>query len=319
MDSFNHYTVLKKETIDSLELKRGDHVIDCTAGGGGHLSLALEKVGPDGSVHAFDRDSHAIGFLTSKFSQYLDQNRLYLYHTQFSNLTNEIPKELEVRGILADLGVSSPQIDNKHRGFSFLNDGPLDMRMSPERGEMKAADFIATATEEQLEKVFREFGEEPKSKFVARAIVQERQKQAITSTLQLAEIVSNSIHYKTKSKKHPATKVFQALRIYINDELKEVSSLLEKAFNLLSPGGRMAIITFHSLEDRLVKRFYQQKAGRNNNNAFLKQLPLVQEEMDKLMNIQGRIIKPFPMTPSTHEIHENPRSRSAKLRILEKL
>ena len=311
---------MKTETVESLNLSSGDHVIDCTAGGGGHTALLLKKVFPDGHVSAFDRDHTAISSLEKKFQTDISENKLKLYHTNFSEIGHVFSHlETKIKGIIADLGVSSPQIDNSERGFSFMKDGPLDMRMSPESGGPTAADILATADQYLLEKIFRDYGEEPKSKFVAKAIIEYRKVQPIVSTLQFAKIVSDSIHYKKKSKKHPATKVFQALRIYVNNELDEINRFLSSAFDILAPGGRMSIITFHSLEDRIVKLFFKEKAGKVNKDPILNSLPLTHSELSKYIKVEAKIIKPFPATPSTSELATNPRSRSAKLRTLEKL
>ena len=319
LPAFKHITVLLNELVDALNLQEGDTAIDCTAGGGGHTSLILDKVTSKGKVFACDRDIRAINNLKLRFSKQIEDQSITLLHTAFSNFDKLIPEGTPCHGICADLGVSSPQIDESERGFSFMQDGPLDMRMSPESLTPSAADIVATYSAQELEKIIKTLGEEPKARFVANAIVKQREIKPITSTIQLADIVAGSIHYKQKSKKHPATKTFQALRIYVNKELDEVRILLEKAFNKLAKGGRLAIITFHSLEDRIVKDFFKEKAGKKANNLIPRDIPLTAAELQSIQNIQGRIVKPFPTLPTQEEINANPRSRSAKLRVLEKL
>ncbi|NRA43559.1 MAG: 16S rRNA (cytosine(1402)-N(4))-methyltransferase RsmH [Oligoflexales bacterium] len=319
MPTFKHTTVLLHELVDALNLKAGNTAVDCTAGGGGHTSLMLEKVASSGQVFACDRDLRAIENLNKRFETQIKSKELSLLHTRFSDFDKLIPKDIPCHGIGADLGVSSPQLDESDRGFSFMHDGPLDMRMSPESMDPSAADIVASYSSEELEKIIRTLGEEPKARFVANAIVKQRELSPITSTHQLANIVAGAIHYKQKSKKHPATKTFQALRIYVNKELEEVRTLLDRAFNRLEKGGRLAIITFHSLEDRLVKDFFKEKAGKKPNQAIPRDIPLTADELHALQNIEAKIIKPFPMLPKTEEINSNPRVRSAKLRVLEKL
>ena len=319
LPTFNHKTVLLHELVDALMLKPGTIAIDCTAGGGGHTSLLLEHVDPLGKVFACDRDKQAIENMQERFKAEIADNRLTLLHTPFSEFSKHISKSITIQGICADLGVSSPQLDESQRGFSFMHDGPLDMRMSPESSEPSAADVVANYSAEELETIIRSLGEEPKAKFVANAIVKQRETKPITTTLELANLVAKAIHYKQKSKKHPATKTFQALRIYVNKELDEIKKLLEQAFMRLAPGGRLAIISFHSLEDRIVKDFFKEMAGKKQNQSIPRDLPLTTDQLATLQNIRARIIKPFPIIPKEEEIESNPRARSAKLRVLEKL
>ena len=312
---FSHITVLKDELVKGLALKPGALAVDCTAGGGGHTRLMLEQVGPSGHIYAIDRDQLAITTLTQRFEQELERGEISLLKGSFSEVISEIPDQVDA--IAADLGVSSPQLDLAERGFSFMKDGPLDMRMNPEQGP-SAADIIRDYDQHELTTLFRKWGEEPKAKFIAQAIVKQRDITPITTTLQLAEIVKGAVHYKTKSHKHPATKVFQALRIAVNEELTEVESLLSKALTKLKPGGRLAIITFHSLEDRIVKQFFKQCSGSANQIPELRGLPLTEEQLSQYYKAEGKIIKPFPVNPTDEEIDRNPRSRSARLRVLEK-
>lgn len=319
MPTFKHNTVLLEELVDGLNLKPGDKAIDCTAGGGGHTNLMLERVSSLGEVFACDRDLTAIEYLKARFAGELQDGFLTLLHTPFSSFSNHIPENSFFQGIAADLGVSSPQLDESERGFSFMHDGPLDMRMSRESSNISAAEVVATYGASDLEQIIRKLGEEPKAKFVADAIVKQREKSPIKTTRQLAEIVAEAIHYKNRSKKHPATKTFQALRIYVNKELEEIQKLLEISFLRLKKGGRLAVISFHSLEDRIVKDFFKQKSGKGKSQPIPRDLPLTAAQLNSIQNIEARIIKPFPIIPSEEEININPRARSAKLRVLEKL
>lgn len=312
---FSHITVLKEELIAGLALKPGGLAVDCTAGGGGHTELMLDLVAPSGHVYAIDRDQLAISTLTQRFKDHLQRGEISLLKGSFSELISDIPDQVD--GIAADLGVSSPQLDLAERGFSFMKDGPLDMRMNPEQGP-SAADIIRDYDQKELTDLFRKWGEEPKAKFIAQAIVKQRELSPITTTLRLAEIVKGAVHYKTKSQKHPATRVFQALRIAVNEELSEIESLLGKALQKLKPGGRLAIITFHSLEDRIVKQFFRKCSGSANQIPELRGLPLTEEQLSQYYKADAKIIRPFPVNPSDEEIDRNPRSRSAKLRVLEK-
>lgn len=319
MTTPTHITVLKNELVDFLSLKKGDAVIDCTAGRGGHTELLLDAVGETGKVIALDRDPDAIAFMETRFASQLQKGQLILRKAPFSQVKAviaELGLEGKLSGVAADIGVSSPQIDVASRGFSFRADGPLDMRMDSVTGET-AADLVNNLSGGELTKIFWEFGEEPKAKFAAQAIVKERAKAPILTTYQLADIVEKAIFYREKSRKHPATKIFQALRIAVNDELGELETLLEDGFSLLKKNGRMGIISFHSLEDRLVKRKFETLTGKKTK--IPRDLPLTEEAWQKMKGAKAQIIKPFPIEPSEAEIEANPRSRSAKLRVLEKI
>lgn len=318
---FNHETVLKHELVDSLNLTNGDIAVDCTAGGGGHTKLLLEKVGASGKVYSFDRDRNALEHLQEIFKEELFSGRLTLCHNRFSEIAmvaKQYQIEHKIKGICADIGVSSPQIDTPQRGFSFGKDGPLDMRMDQSQAK-DAAQVVNEYQEDELANIFFKFGDEPKSRYVARAIVEARKNTPLRSTLQLAEIVASAIHYRTRSKKHPATKVFQALRIYVNNELGELERLCREGFSCLRPGGRLSIITFHSLEDKFVKHHFNQLAKGAKLPKELERAPLTETQLQTLKQIQGRIIKPFPTLPCPEELERNPRSRSAKQRTIEKL
>ena len=314
---FNHTTVLLHETVDSLQLEPGSIAIDCTAGGGGHLALLLKATGPQGKVYAFDQDIDAIKHLETRFSQEIQDNRLQLIHERFSEIKNRLlsidPSLLgRVSGIIADLGVSSHQIDTAARGFSFMADGPLDMRMN-QSSNLSAATIVNNFEEQDIANILFDLGEERFARKIARNIVARREEAPIKTTAELIKIVEESVHYRTKSKKHVATKTFQALRIAVNSELEEVQQLLNDAWELLKSDGSLGIISFHSLEDRLVKRDFKMKAGKRTNDALAK-LPIQSKEIP----IEATIVKPFPITASSDEISANPRSRSAKLRVIKK-
>lgn len=318
---FDHITVLKQELVDALDLSVGDIAVDCTAGGGGHTAGLLNAVGKSGKVFAFDRDHMALDHLKKRFSEEISSGNLILCEAPFSKIrdvANEHGIAGEIDGICADIGVSSPQIDKAERGFSFNKDGPLDMRMDTSQG-VDVATIVNTYEESELANIIWQFGEEPKSRFVARAIVTRREEKPFSTTLDFAEVVAGSIHYKTKSKKHPATKTFQALRIYVNSELEELETLCRDGFDILKSGRRISVITFHSLEDKFVKRYFNTLAKGEKLPSHLKNAPLTGVQIDKLKNIKAKIIKPFPMIPSDQELEDNPRSRSSKLRTISKL
>lgn len=310
-----HTSVLLNESVSHLNLKRGDIAIDCTAGRGGHSSLILKEISPGGKLICLDRDTDAIDFLKLQFASEIKDKSLLVIKSPFSKV-KQIAEMLglsgKISGILADIGVSSPQIDEANRGFSFMKDGPLDMRMD-QSASLTAADIVNQFSERELQLVFQEYGEEKYSKRIAKHIVKHREKTPITSTLQLAQVIKQAVPTQAQQK-HPATRVFQALRIQVNDELSELKSLLHNSFEILKPSGRLAIVTFHSLEDRIVKNFFKGKTSSLNNNPLLKDLPILNSEL----SAEGKIIKPFPITPSEEEILRNVRARSAKLRVIEK-
>ncbi len=317
---FKHISVLRDELVQSLHLQAGSIAVDCTAGGGGHTELILQAVGPQGKVLAFDRDPWAREVLTQRFQKELDQGILELIPEPYSQLENVLSqKQLlgKISGVCADIGVSSPQIDHGERGFSFAKDGPLDMRMDPTRG-VSAAEVVNTFPEAELLRIFREFGEEPKAHFIVKAIAHRRAQSPISTTFELSELIAANVHYKERSRKNPATKVFQALRIFVNDELGELEALLKAIPAVLAPQGRCSIITFHSLEDRMVKLNFK-ALSEGDSHQFDRRLPLTAQQLAKLENRQYRIIKPFPLVPSDQEQESNPRSRSAKLRVIERL
>lgn len=313
-----HITVLKHETVQALNLQAGDLAVDCTAGYGGHTAEMLRLVGPEGRVIAFDRDPAAISFLKERFSKELEQGNLELVQAPFSTLAAQLENRGPIKGICADLGVSSPQLDQGERGFSLQHDGPLDMRMGPDL-QITAADIVNNYERQELIRIFREFGEEPKAHFIADAIIKRRASQTFSSTKDLADVISSAVFYKTRSRRHPATRCFQALRIAVNQELSEVETLCHDAFDLLTCGGRLAIITFHSLEDRVVKQSFKKFSNPAPKLHKLRDLPYLPQHLQEEQSPFAKIIKPFPILPQADEIEHNPRSRSAKLRVLEKI
>ena len=304
-----HRTVLLDEAVDGLDLAgpRADGIyIDGTFGRGGHSRLILSRLGAQGRLIAFDKDLQAI----ATAGQIADP-RFSIVHDSFATMGAQLAALgiARVDGILLDLGISSPQVDDAARGFSFRNDGPLDMRMDTTRG-ISAAEWIATATEQQLEKVIRDYGEERFAFQIAKAIVARRAVEPISSTRQLAAIVADAVKTREKGK-DPATRTFQAVRIFINKELEDLEAGLNAAYAMLSPGARMAIISFHSLEDRMVKQFLASKAKvpQPDRRLPIRAVDLPQPQMKLIAKIK----------PSEAEVSSNPRARSAVLRVAERL
>jgi 16S rRNA (cytosine1402-N4)-methyltransferase len=304
-----HIPVLLKESLELLNVRPGNFVwIDATAGAGGHLKAIADRAGPDATIIGFDRDRSAISRLTSLKDDL--PCRLHLRHANFSCL-DEILEELGIAtitgGIIADLGVSSMHLDAPERGFSFSQEGPLDMRMD-QCSPTTAEDLINQLTEKDLADIIYRYGEEKASRKIAQRIVQLR---PIKTTRQLAEIVARCVRRSPKDRSHPATRTFQALRIAVNDELNHIEKFLQKAINRLSPGARLAVLTFHSLEDRLVKQKFRQAAA---DCICPPGLPVCMcNHKSQLL-----IITRKPRLPESSEILANIRSRSAKLRACEK-
>lgn len=335
-----HISVLKNEVINALNIKENGIYIDATFGRGGHSLEILKKLNKDGKLIAIDRDIDAITYAknTSPFNV---DNRFSIFHTEFNNIINIMQKyadnnnikdnitdNIKVDGILLDLGVSSPQLDNAERGFSFNKNSPLDMRMNNTSGET-VAEFIKRTDISELTEIFRNFGEEKYAYKVAKNIIKQREIKAIETTFELAEIIRQSIPSFQKGK-DKATRCFQALRIYINQELFQLESVLPQTINLLKTGGRLVIISFHSLEDRIVKNFLKnesnptEKFNKIFNNKYTKQIPinlLQQNENIQNMQINNATIKLISkaVKPTENEILNNPRARSSILRIAEKL
>jgi 16S rRNA (cytosine1402-N4)-methyltransferase len=304
-----HQPVLLEKVIEYLAIKPDGIYIDATFGRGGHAKEILRRLGEKGRLLAIDKDPAAVAYAKQHWGQ--DQ-RLQIYHASFSSIaeitkTNGIAGQID--GLLLDLGVSSPQLDQAERGFSFLRDGPLDMRMDPQHG-VSAAQWLACATEKEIAQVLKDYGEERYAKRIAKAIDKARQQTAITTTVQLAEIVKRA-HPRWERHKHPATQTFQAMRIWINKELDDLQTCLAQSVDMLTIGGRLLVISFHSLEDRIVKRFIRK---HTHEPAELKRLAFMPTEWRPRLKSFGRGIK-----PDAQAIVKNPRSRSAVLRIAEKL
>ena len=305
-----HFPVMYAESLYALDIKVAGAYLDCTFGRGGHSRGILDGLNQKGTLLAFDKDLEAIDSFYAK-TMMLDQ-RFTLQHSSFVELEAQVKKHCNglVDGILLDLGVSSPQLDDAQRGFSFSKDGPLDMRMDTTAG-VSAATWLETISEVELTKVLFEYGEERFARRIAQAIIIERQKSPLISTRQLANIISEAIPFKDKYK-HPATRSFQAIRIAVNQELDELKSVLEQAISVLKPHGRLVVISFHSLEDRIVKRFirHQSSAHYNPSKLPIKESDLFQATLKKI----GKI-----MRAGDDEVKKNPRARSAVMRIAEKL
>lgn len=306
---FSHYSVLLNETVDSLDIRKDGVYVDCTAGGGGHSKRILECLGENGRLIAIDRDPDAISVLKERIGS---DKRVTLVNDNFSNL-EEILKEAgadKVDGIIADLGVSSFQLDEAERGFSLHNDAPLDMRMS--REGISAYDVVNTYEEKEIVRILRSYGEEKFASSIARNIVRERQKEPIENTLRLADIVKASIPAAARrTGGHPARKTFQAIRIEVNNELEILENTIDKMFDALKTGGRLSIITFHSLEDRIVKKHF---ASFCEGCVCPKEFPVCVCGRTP----RGRLVFKFK-TASENELSENNRSRSATLRSVEKI
>ncbi|MFI3122573.1 MAG: 16S rRNA (cytosine(1402)-N(4))-methyltransferase RsmH [Methylococcales bacterium] len=306
-----HLSVMLEEALHHMKLKLDGVYIDGTFGRGGHSKRILESLGENGRLIAFDRDETAIN---CEHAQQLSQDsRFQLIHAPFSEM-EKIVTELELNGkidgILLDLGVSSPQLDDETRGFSFMNDGILDMRMDCSQG-LSAAEWLAQIDEKTLTHVLFDFGEERFARRIANAIVTTRITQPIETTRQLAKLIEDTIPFREKHK-HPATRSFQAIRIAINNELGEIESVLQQTKNLLNSNGRLVVISFHSLEDRIVKRFMRDESGVKRNVG---KLPIKEADIEKgALNVLSKAIK-----PSVDEIAQNPRSRSAVLRVAERV
>lgn len=308
MTEYTHQSVLLDEALTGLAIKPDGIYIDGTFGRGGHSRAILARLNMAGRLIAIDKDPQAITFAGKTFGQ---DKRFSIHHASFSQLQQIAEQESvagKVDGILFDLGISSPQVDDASRGFSFLQDGPLDMRMNPEQG-ISAAHWINSAKETVLADVFYNYGEERYSRRIARAIVNERTQAAILTTGRLADIVSRA-HPRWEKHKHPATRVFQAIRIFINNELEELKLALVQGVENLAPSGRLAVISFHSLEDRIVKRFFRDEMRDDLPIG----LPIAHKEVRSRLRSLSRAIK-----SSAAEIEANPRSRSAVLRLVEKM
>ncbi len=301
-----------EEAIGQLAIQENGIYLDCTFGRGGHSQAILNKLSSGGRLIAFDKDNEAVNSIQAL--KLKSDNRFVLQQQSFSNLLSVIENLNfvgKVDGILMDLGVSSPQLDNPERGFSFLYDGALDMRMNNQNG-LSAAEWIAKVDEKTLVEVLFKYGEENFAKRIAKAIIQQRIIAPFSTTKQLAKTIEEAIPFKEKHK-HPATRSFQAIRIAVNNELNEITTALNNMIPALNKGGRLVVISFHSLEDRLVKQFirYQEKPEQ----YAIKKLPLLETQLPKgTLKSIGKAIK-----PSVFEVNQNPRARSAIMRVAERV
>jgi len=304
-----HTTVLLHEAVDALVIDPDGFYVDGTFGRGGHTAELLSKLSPQGSVVAIDKDPQAIAEGQVRFSE---DTRLQLVHGTFADLSEivaQMGKTGELSGVLLDLGVSSPQIDQAERGFSFMRDGPLDMRMDTSKG-LSAAEWIASADEQEIARVIKEYGEERFARRMASAVVKEREKTPITRTVQLAGILA-AAHPAWERGRHPATKAFQAIRIFINRELDDLEALLAQIIDTLKVGGRLVVISFHSLEDRRVKRFIR---DQEQGIKLPKNLPIRDVDRGVRLIKVGKAVK-----PAVSEVDANVRSRSAVMRTAERV
>lgn len=305
----SHQTVLRTEAVAALSIAADATYVDATFGRGGHSRAIVEQLGPAGRLLVIDRDPEAIEVAQAMLA---DWPRMRVAHGAFGDIEAIVrAEELHgaVAGILFDLGVSSPQLDNPERGFSFSHDGPLDMRMDPSQGR-SARDWVNSASETEIADVLYQYGEERHSRRMARSIVRERQQAEITTTGRLAEIIKEANPAWEKGK-HPATRAFQGIRIFINGELDELRRGLEQALEVLAVGGRLVVISFHSLEDRIVKKFIAMQTKGDN---FPRHLPVSTDMLNPRMKAIGKAVK-----PAAEEVAENPRARSAVMRVAEKI
>ena len=300
-----HTSVLLDEVVRGLDVKEGGTYVDATFGRGGHSRAILERLGAGGRLIALDRDPAAVASAAA-----IDDPRFSIRHARFGELRDVLASDdiAGIDGLLLDLGVSSPQIDRAERGFSFRNDGPLDMRMDTTRG-MTAAEWLNEADEREIAEVIDEYGEERFAKRIARSIVAARAEQPFETTRQLGVLVAKAVSTRERGQ-DPATRTFQALRIHVNQELAELERVLADAIGFLNPGARIAVISFHSLEDRIVKRFFA-RAERPGDNPALARLPIRARDLPQpLLQRIGRAIR-----PGDAEVSRNPRARSATLRV----
>jgi 16S rRNA (cytosine1402-N4)-methyltransferase len=304
--AFSHTTVLLEEAVTSLVADPDGFYVDGTFGRGGHSTRILEQLSDRGRLMAIDKDPTAIAYANEQFA---NEPRFEIRHGSFAQLeqfVDDVGMRGKVSGILLDLGVSSPQLDDPTRGFSFLNEGPLDMRMDTSSGE-SAAQWINRASETEIADVLFNYGEERFSRRMARAIVQAREEEAITTTARLASIVAEA-NPRWEKGKHPATRAFQGVRIHINRELDDIEQVLEQALDVLAIGGRLVVISFHSLEDRLVKRFIRKHV--KGDEHLPPGIPVTDEMLKQRLSSLGKAVK-----ASAAEVKANPRARSAVMRV----
>ncbi len=304
-----HQPVLLDEALAALNVNPAGRYVDGTFGRGGHSAAILNALGEEGRLLALDKDPAAIEVANQRFA---GDPRFLIRQDSFAMMNAQVEAlgwTHQVDGILLDLGVSSPQLDDARRGFSFQKDGPLDMRMNPQQGQ-SAAEWLAEAREQDIATVLKEYGEERFAKRIARAIVQARKEKAITTTKQLSEIVAAANPAWEKGK-DPATRSFQAIRIYINRELDDLDEVLQQTVEMLKPGGRLVVISFHSLEDRRVKRFMRDAA---RGDDFPPDLPVMQAQLNPDLRLIGKAVR-----AGEAELEQNPRARSAVMRVAERL
>lgn len=314
MTEFKHTTVLLEETVNGLDVKEDGIYVDCTLGGGGHSRLILSKLGENGHLYSFDQDQTAIDYNQKNLAEYVAKGQVTFVKSNFRNLKNEL-NHLGidgVDGVLYDLGVSSPQFDDAERGFSYRFDAPLDMRMDQTQ-KLNAREVVNEWSYNDLVRIFFRYGEEKYSKQVARKIESTREEKPIETTGELADLIKSAIPAAARrTGGHPAKKIFQAIRIAVNDELGALEESLEQTLQILNPAGRISVITFQSLEDRLVKRMFKEQTEIGDLPAGL---PIIPDDMKP----KYKLINRKPIIPSEDELEENRRSHSAKLRIIEKL
>ena len=305
MEEFKHYTVMKKEAVDALECRDGLVYVDCTLGGGGHSELILQRISPNGRLIAFDIDDDAIAAASERLKGYNNLTIVKDSYTNIKQVLQNLGIEKITGGVLFDLGASYHQLTRQERGFSFLKDAPLDMRFD-KNSDFSAYDVVNNYSENDLVRIFSEYGEERFTKRIAKAICSRRKLKKIETTLELSDLIINSTP-KIKSSVHPATRVFQAIRIEVNHELQNVKNTLNDVLDLLDFGAIISVISFHSLEDRIVKhlfKYHSQRCHCDKNQLICNCPPPVLELVNKK-----------PLMASDEEIKENPPSRSAKLRV----
>ena len=301
-----HRPVLLEEVVEAMNIRENGYYLDATAGRGGHVAAILGQLGTSGRILAIDRDPQAVAAVTERFS---GDPRVTVKQANFSSLASVVKQGECFNGILFDFGVSSPQLDDATRGFSFMQDGPLDMRMNP-TDHPSAAEWLATAEQHEIRDVLRRFGEERHAHRIAWAIVDARAEMPIETTAQLVAVIKQVVPAREQGK-HPATKSFQAIRIRINKELEEISDVLPVALNALCDGGRLLAISFHSLEDRIVKRFMRDEA---RGDDLPKEIPIRDADRTPSLRLVGK-----PVRASANEVAQNPRARSAILRVAERV
>ena len=314
MTEFEHVTVLLNEAVDNLNIKTDGIYVDCTLGGGGHSRRILEQLGPNGHLYAFDQDQTALDYNQENLRDWLVAKKLTLIKSNFQQLKQKLAEHVvsHVDGVLYDLGVSSPQFDVAERGFSYRQDAILDMRMDQSQA-LTARKIVNEWSYGELVRIFTRYGEEKFAKSIARQIERKRQEEEIQTTGQLVELIKTGIPAKARRKGgHPAKKVFQALRIAVNNELGVLEDSLGQALSLLNPHGRISVITFQSLEDRLVKTMFKEKTSLPE---LPRGLPVIPSELE----LEYRLVNRKPITPSQAELEANHRAHSAKLRVIEKV